>query len=147
MIFTAGGFTQTVKFINDSAIATFDVSMAVSDIEAIISGEIRKSAHFDIPITEGYTSTNREFDPGFEKGEAYNNPDPVIPNLKRMIINRLFLLILQLLILRLMSLKKLVTVTALVMVRVPVMVLEQVMVMVTEVPVSSVMEKTTYSVS
>ncbi|MBR4448193.1 MAG: right-handed parallel beta-helix repeat-containing protein [Methanobrevibacter sp.] len=81
VIFTAGGFTQTVKFINDSAIAEFDVAMAVSDIEAIISGEIRKSAHFDIPISEGYSSTNRPYDPGFERGEAYNNPDPVIPKI------------------------------------------------------------------
>ena len=81
VIFTAGGFTQTVKFINDSAIAEFDVAMAVSDIEAIISGEIRKSAHFDIPITEGYSSTNRPYDPGFERGEAYYNPDPVIPKI------------------------------------------------------------------
>ena len=78
--FTAGGFTQTVQFINDSAIATFDVAMALSDVEAIISTEIRKSAHFDMPITEGYSSTNREYDPGFEEGEAINNPDPVIPS-------------------------------------------------------------------
>lgn len=80
VIFNTGGFSQTVKFINDSAIAEFDVSMAVSDIEVIISGEIRKSAHFDIEITEGYNSTNREYDPGFEEGEAINNPDPVIPS-------------------------------------------------------------------
>ena len=78
--FTAGGFTQTVQFINDSAIATFDVAMALTDVEAIISTEIRKSAHFDMPITEGYNSTNREYDPGFEEGEAINNPDPVIPS-------------------------------------------------------------------
>lgn len=78
--FTTGAFTQTVQFINDSAIATFDVAMALSDVEAIISTEIRKSAHFDMPITEGYNSTNREYDPGFEKGEAINNPDPVIPS-------------------------------------------------------------------
>ncbi|WP_297979618.1 PQQ-binding-like beta-propeller repeat protein, partial [uncultured Methanobrevibacter sp.] len=81
VIFTTGGFNRTVKFVNDSAVAEFDVAMAVSDIEAIISGEIRKSAHFDIQITEGYNSSNRAFDPGFEKGEAYDNPDPVIPKI------------------------------------------------------------------
>ncbi len=35
----------------------FDVSMVVTDIESIISEKIRKSVHFGIPITEGYTST------------------------------------------------------------------------------------------
>ena len=83
--FTTGAFTQTVQFINDSAIATFDVAMALSDVEAIISTEIRKSAHFDMPITEGYNSTNREYDPGFEEGEAINNPDPVIPSFDEVI--------------------------------------------------------------
>lgn len=83
--FTTGAFTQTVQFVNDSAIATFDVAMALTDVEAIISTEIRKSAHFDMPITEGYNSTNREYDPGFEEGEAINNPDPVIPSFDEVI--------------------------------------------------------------
>ena len=77
--FRAGGFLQTVKFINDSAIATFDVASVVSDIEVIISTEIRKSASFTMEITEGYSGSNRKVDPGFERGEAYDNPDPVIP--------------------------------------------------------------------
>ena len=77
--FIAGGFTQMVKFINDSAIADFDVASVVSDIDVIISTEIRKSAHFDMEITEGFTGSNRAFDPGLERGEAWDNPDPVVP--------------------------------------------------------------------
>ena len=80
LTFNVGGFTQTVYFEGGEAIATFDVAMALSDVEAVISNEVRKSAHFNIEITEGYTSSNRDYDPGLEKGDAWDNPDPVIPS-------------------------------------------------------------------
>jgi PKD repeat protein len=79
--FQAGGFIQTVKFVNDSAIASFDVASAVSDVLVIISTEIRKSAQFSMEITDGYNSTNKKNDSGYEAGEAINNPDPVVPSI------------------------------------------------------------------
>ena len=78
--FTTGGFSQTVKFIDSEAVAVFDVSMALSDvIVKVDSYGISKTAHFDVEIAEGYKSTNREYDPGYEAGEAINNPDPIAP--------------------------------------------------------------------
>ena len=77
--FTVGGFTQTVIFKDGEAVAAFDVAMALSDVTAIISKEVQKSAHFNIEITEGYSSSNRDYDPGLEKGDAWDNPDPIIP--------------------------------------------------------------------
>lgn len=77
--FRSGGSSKTVKFKNDSAIAVFDSIAAVSNIEVIISAGIKKVAHFDMDITEGYASSNRNYDTGFEKGEAYDNPNPQVP--------------------------------------------------------------------
>lgn len=79
--FRSGGSSKTVKFKNDSAIATFDSIAALGNIEVIISAGIRKTAHFDMDITEGYASSNCNYDTGFEKGEAYDNPNPVIPSI------------------------------------------------------------------
>ena len=79
--FLAGGFYQNVKFVNDSAIARFDVAAVVSEITAIISTEIRKSVAFDIEIAEGFEGSTLRDDPGFERGEAWDNPDPVIPRI------------------------------------------------------------------
>ena len=79
--FRSGGSSKTVKFKNDSAIAVFDSIAAASNIEVIISAGIRKTAHFDMDITEGYASSNRNYDTGFEKGEAYDNPNPVVPSI------------------------------------------------------------------
>jgi hypothetical protein len=77
--FRSGGSSRTVKFKNDSAIATFDAISAVSNIEVIISAGIRTVAHFDMDIAKGFTSTNRDHDLGFEKGEAFDNPNPAVP--------------------------------------------------------------------
>ena len=79
--FRSGGSSKTVKFKNDSAIAVFDSIAAASNIEVIISAGIRKTAHFDMDITEGYASSNRNYDTGFEKGEAYDNPNPAVPSI------------------------------------------------------------------
>ena len=79
--FRSGGSSKTVKFKNDSAIAAFDSIAAVSNIEVIISAGIKKVAHFDMNITEGYASSNRNYDPGFEKGEAYDNPNLTVPQI------------------------------------------------------------------
>ena len=51
--FRSGGSSRTVKFKNDSAIATFDAISAVSNIEVIISAGIRTVAHFDMDIAKG----------------------------------------------------------------------------------------------
>ncbi|MBR4447675.1 PQQ-binding-like beta-propeller repeat protein [Methanobrevibacter sp.] len=85
VIFTAGRYTQTVKFINDSAIATFDVASSITTITAKISAEIKKSISWNIPISEGYSSSNRDKDPGYEAGEAINNPNPKAPSINDMI--------------------------------------------------------------
>jgi parallel beta-helix repeat protein len=85
VIFTAGRYTQTVKFINDSAIATFDVASSITTITAKISAEIKKSISWNIPISEGYSSSNRDKDPGYEAGEAINNPNPKAPSIADMI--------------------------------------------------------------
>ena len=79
--FTTGSYTQTVQFKGSEAIATFDVSTAITTVTAKISAEIKKSVSWNIEITEGYKSSNRESDPGYEAGEAANNPDPVIPTI------------------------------------------------------------------
>ena len=79
--FISGGFVNTVKFVNDSAIAAFDAIAVVSDINVVISKWIKKSVHFDMEISEGFSSTNREYDPGFEEGEAFANPDPIVPHI------------------------------------------------------------------
>ena len=79
--FRSGGSSKTVKFKNDSAIAAFDSIAAVSNIEVIISAGIKKVAHFDMDITEGYASSNRNYDSGFEEGEAYDNPNPLVPQI------------------------------------------------------------------
>lgn len=83
--FIAGGFSQTVKFKGSEAVATFDTSSTITAIVGKISGEIQKSVAFDIPITDGYSSSNKDKDPGYEAGEAINNPNPVIPSIKDMI--------------------------------------------------------------
>ena len=79
--FIAGGFSQTVKFKGSEAVATFDTSSAITTVVAKISAEVQKSVAFDIPITEGYSSSNKDKDSGYEAGEAINNPDPVIPSI------------------------------------------------------------------
>ena len=79
--FSTGSYTQTVQFKGSEAIATFDVSTAITTVTAKISTEIKKSVSWNIEITEGYKSSNRESDPGYEAGEAINNPDPVIPTI------------------------------------------------------------------
>nr|WP_295159874.1 chitobiase/beta-hexosaminidase C-terminal domain-containing protein [uncultured Methanobrevibacter sp.] len=79
--FIAGGFSQTVKFKDSEAVATFDTSSAITTVVAKISTEIQKSVAFDIPITDGYSSSNKDKDSGYEAGEAINNPDPVIPSI------------------------------------------------------------------
>ena len=85
VIFTAGRYTQTVKFVNDSAIATFDVASSITTITATISAEIKKSISWNVPISEGYSSSNRDKDPGYEAGEAINNPNPKAPSINDMI--------------------------------------------------------------
>lgn len=79
--FRAGGSSKTVKFKNDSAIAVFDAIAVVSNIDVFISAGIKKSVHFDMDISEGYASSNRNYDSGFEEGEAYNNPNPIVPSI------------------------------------------------------------------
>ena len=85
VIFTAGRYTQTVKFIDNQAIATFDVASSITTIAAKISAEIKKSISWNTPISEGYSSSNKERDPGYEAGEAINNPNPKAPSIADMI--------------------------------------------------------------
>lgn len=68
--FTAGGYIQKVKFVGGEALAVFDVASSINIITATISSYISKSVMWNIPISEGYNSSNRVNDPGFEKGEA-----------------------------------------------------------------------------
>lgn len=70
VIFTAGGYIQKVKFVGGEALAVFDVASSINIITATISSYISKSVMWNIPISEGYNSSNRVNDPGFEKGEA-----------------------------------------------------------------------------
>ncbi|WP_296888721.1 chitobiase/beta-hexosaminidase C-terminal domain-containing protein [uncultured Methanobrevibacter sp.] len=83
--FTTGSYTQTVQFVGSEAIATFDVSTAITTVTAKISAEITKSVSWNIEITEGFNSSNKENDSGYEDGEAINNPDPVIPSISEYI--------------------------------------------------------------
>ena len=79
--FIAGGFSQTVKFKGSEAVATFDTASAITTVVARVSVEVQKSVAFDIPITEGYSSSNKDKDSGYESVESINNPDPVIPSI------------------------------------------------------------------
>lgn len=79
--FTAGSYSQTVKFVDNQAVATFDVASSITDIVATISSYISQSASWNIPISDGYSSSNRDHDPGYEAGEAINNPDPKVPSI------------------------------------------------------------------
>lgn len=83
--FTAGRYTQTVKFVGSQAIATFDVASSITTVTATISREITKSISWNAPIAEGYSSSNRDHDPGYEAGEAINNPNPKAPSIADMI--------------------------------------------------------------
>ncbi len=83
--FTAGRYTQTVKFIDNQAVATFDVASSITTITAKISAEIKKSISWNTPIAEGYSSSNRDHDPGYEAGEAIDNPNPKAPSIADMI--------------------------------------------------------------
>lgn len=83
--FTAGRYTQTVKFIDNQAVATFDVASSITTITAKISAEIKKSISWNTPISEGYSSSNKEKDSGYEAGEAINNPNPKAPSIADMI--------------------------------------------------------------
>ncbi|WP_298520007.1 chitobiase/beta-hexosaminidase C-terminal domain-containing protein [uncultured Methanobrevibacter sp.] len=76
--FRSGSSSKTIKFKNDSAIATFDAIAAVSNVEVIKSAGIMNVAHFEMDIFEGFTSTNRDHDIVFEEGEAFNNPNPAV---------------------------------------------------------------------
>ncbi len=83
--FTAGRYTQTVKFVGSQAVATFDVASSITTVTATISREITKSISWNVPISEGYSSSNRDNDPGYEAGEAINNPNPKAPSIADMI--------------------------------------------------------------
>ncbi|WP_406535251.1 PKD domain-containing protein [Methanobrevibacter sp.] len=85
VIFTAGRYTQTVKFEGSEAVATFDVASSITTITATISAEIKKSISWSVNITEGFNSFYRQKDPGYEAGEAINNPKPVIPSIQELI--------------------------------------------------------------
>ena len=52
---------------------------------ATISAGIKKSISWNAPIAEGYSSSNKEEDSGYEAGEAIDNPNPVIPSIDDMI--------------------------------------------------------------
>ena len=79
--FIAGSYSQNVKFKGSEAVASFDVATTISSVTAKISTEVQKTVSFDIPITDGYSSSNRDKDPGYEAGEAINNPDPKVPSI------------------------------------------------------------------
>lgn len=79
--FTIGAYSQTVKFVNDRAVATFDVAAVANSVTATISSYISKTISWDIPISDGYSSSNRDHDPGYEAGEAINNPNPKVPSI------------------------------------------------------------------
>ncbi len=79
--FTAGTYTQTVNFTNDSAIATFNTASSFNTIEAKISMHIYKSISWDTEVTEGFNTTIKENDSGYVEGEAIDNPDPVVPSI------------------------------------------------------------------
>ena len=85
VIFTAGRYTQTVKFEGSEAVATFDVASSITTITATISAEIKKSISWSVDITEGFNSSYRQKDPGYEAGEAINNPKPVVPSIQELI--------------------------------------------------------------
>ncbi|WP_405322170.1 PKD domain-containing protein [Methanobrevibacter thaueri] len=85
VIFTAGRYSQTVKFIDSEAVATFDVASSITTITAKISAEIKKSISWNIEIAEGFNSSNKKNDSGYEVGEAINNPNPVIPAINELI--------------------------------------------------------------
>ena len=48
--FIAGGFTQTVKFKDSEAVATFDTASAITTVVAKISTEVQKSVSWNIEI-------------------------------------------------------------------------------------------------
>ncbi len=75
---TAGSYTQVVKFENDSAIATFNTASAITQVTFTISMHIKKSISWDIPITENYSSSSRDEDPGRIEGDAYDNRKPTV---------------------------------------------------------------------
>jgi hypothetical protein len=75
---TAGSYTQVVKFENDSAIATFNTASAITQVTFTISMHIKKSISWDIPITENYSSSSRDEDPGRVEGDAYDNRKPTV---------------------------------------------------------------------
>ena len=75
---TAGSYTQVVKFVNDSAIATFNTASTITNVTFTISMHIKKSLSWDTPITEGYNSSYKDKDPGRIEGDAYNNRDPTV---------------------------------------------------------------------
>ncbi len=79
--FTAGTYSQTVKFKGSEAVATFDVASSITSVIATISSYISQSASWNTPIADGYSSSNRDHDPGYEAGEAINNPDPKVPSI------------------------------------------------------------------
>lgn len=79
--FTIGSYSQTVKFEGSEAVASFDVAAAVNSVTATISSYISKTVSWDIPITDGYSSSTKDYDPGYEAGEAINNPDPKVPSI------------------------------------------------------------------
>ena len=79
--FTAGSYSQTVKFVDNQAVATFDVASAITNIMATISSYISQSTSWNIPISDGYSSSNKDHDSGYEAGEAINNPDPKVPSI------------------------------------------------------------------
>ena len=75
---TAGSYTQIVKFVNDSAIATFNTASTITNVTFAISMHIKKSLSWDTPITEGYNSSYKDKDPGRVEGDAYNNRNPTV---------------------------------------------------------------------
>ena len=79
--FTIGSYSQTVKFEGSEAVATFDVAAAVNSVTATISSYISKTVSWDIPITDGYSSSTKDYDPGYEAGEAIDNPNPKVPSI------------------------------------------------------------------
>ena len=79
--FTIGSYSQTVKFEGSEAVASYDVAAAVNSVTATISSYISKTVSWDIPITDGYSSSTKDYDPGYEAGEAIDNPNPKVPSI------------------------------------------------------------------